>query len=435
MSSLQQQNQQPEQSPSLQQLSSSSPVLRRRPNRSSPATTNTTTTTENATTTTTSTTTQWPAQYAAGLRVPNLLRSGQAQQYGHVYKLHIPLAFTLLLPQVVQWWLLENVVDNNIMTNNATTIPVDNNDDNNNNSSNTSSFAFLRRLVQRLLRFLLASWLLPHWKPRFLILVGRYLYKFDSNEFNDQEMDDNDDDNDNGGVVQDGVIKSHDAVDSILHPRRRRLRKQQPPNTTFQPPKGRPIPLETAELYLVSGSGLLSSSLDSNNNTNDDNHDAHERSFPIQMSSTRRTATRDREDWVAMVMPRPPMREAGDQTTNVGNRTGAAAVAAVVFAVSTWSKTAYYAAPTLTDAQAWLVSLRQAQSEARKRIMGHAPTDSYPPAWQYFDRLGDQFIQTQDRLDQRRHGLSPFQWSSESSHHHHDAVLMAPSSHSPYYYG
>lgn len=72
-------------------------------------------------------------QYAAGLRIPNMLKASP-QHTGEVYKLHIPLIFSVF-PRFVQQWMMK-------------------------------------------MKFLSLLGLLPTWESRFLILLGRFLYKF-----------------------------------------------------------------------------------------------------------------------------------------------------------------------------------------------------------------------------------------------------------------
>lgn len=194
-----------------------------------------------------------PPRYAAGLRVPNMLQASP-QQTGEVYKLHIPLVFSVL-PKWMQKWMLR--------------------------------FQFFAMLG-----------LLPSWQPRFLILLGRFLYKFSSR------------------------------------------------SNPHAPPKGRPLPVESADFHSIA-----------------------EADFTFDVNSV-------------SLENRPP-----------GFRH--------VIVCSTLRKTHYYAVATLEDARAWIQSLQQAREEAIKRSMGHAPEGSYPTKWSYFDSLGENLLKSKERIEQR----------------------------------
>ncbi|KAL7568116.1 hypothetical protein ACA910_019513 [Epithemia clementina (nom. ined.)] len=274
-----------------------------------------------------------PPQYAAGLRVANLMQpQASAQHFGTVYKLHLPVAF-VWLPQLVQLWLLQHIV---IVPNKrkhtgaaaTTTVPPSSSRPvQQSSSSSSSSFAWW----QRLLHFLLASWLLPYWNSRFLILVGRYLYKFTSDQ--DQEA-----------------------------------------------PKGRPIALEGATFYSLK---------QQQQSIEDDDEDTD---TPSSMSHH----YHDNQDFVAAHMPPPPPTPVPSDVSHGASRRGT-----ILVVETTLYKKQYYAVND-NEALVWMDSLRQAQAEAVRRQMGHAPRDSYPPAWRQLDQLGDQLVQTHDRLQHAR---------------------------------
>jgi len=69
-----------------------------------------------------------------------------------------------------------------------------------------------------------------------------------------------------------------------------------------------------------------------------------------------------------------------------------------VFVVCTLRKKYYYATSSREEALTWVNSIRQARQEAITRSMGHAPSDSYPKSWEYYDQLGTKFVKTKDRI-------------------------------------
>mmetsp|Transcript_18624 Transcript_18624/g.50911 ORF Transcript_18624/g.50911 Transcript_18624/m.50911 type:complete len:355 (+) Transcript_18624:94-1158(+) len=71
-----------------------------------------------------------------------------------------------------------------------------------------------------------------------------------------------------------------------------------------------------------------------------------------------------------------------------------------ILVISTLRKR-YYFAVDATHAPAWVTTLVQGRTEATKRQMGHAPPDSYPPQWHYYDRLAAALVQRQARVAQR----------------------------------
>jgi len=77
-----------------------------------------------------------------------------------------------------------------------------------------------------------------------------------------------------------------------------------------------------------------------------------------------------------------------------------------VFVVTTARKKHYYAAPFREMARMWVTSLRQARQEAITRSMGHAAADSYPAAWEQFDRLGESEVARKDRIRSKVQELS-----------------------------
>mmetsp|Transcript_11208 Transcript_11208/g.14749 ORF Transcript_11208/g.14749 Transcript_11208/m.14749 type:complete len:252 (+) Transcript_11208:109-864(+) len=196
---------------------------------------------------------QLASRYAAGLRVPSMLKASP-QHAGDVHKLHIPLLF-YVLPKFIQQWMLK-----------------------------FKFFSFLG--------------LLPSWEPRFLIVLGRFVYKFSNR---------------------------HDVK---------------------APPKGRPVPMDSADFFNLPESDI----------TYDQN--------------------------AAALMDRP-----------VGSQH--------VLVFSTLRKTHYYAVPSKVDAVLWLNTLQQAKQEAIKRSMGHCPPGSYPATWSLFDNLGDNLVKSKERIEKR----------------------------------
>lgn len=72
-----------------------------------------------------------------------------------------------------------------------------------------------------------------------------------------------------------------------------------------------------------------------------------------------------------------------------------------VFRVSVYGKTQYYAVSDREEAMTWVNSIHQARQESITRIMGHADKSSYPKAWDYFDRLGDDYIKRKQTIKNR----------------------------------
>ena len=233
-----------------------------------------------------------PAQYAAGLRVPNLLK-GHPQHSGSAYKLHVPFLF-LFLPRFLQQWLIQKL--NNI---------------NKNKKKNTTLWLY----------YFLASWLLPKWESRFLILVGRYLYKFVSS----------------------------------INPK--------------APPKGRPIAVISANIFLLSKNDMEC----------------------IQTHNNMMT--------LALLL-RPPQPQPLLQESLSSYHIFAVSSSSSVYHSNNHQKTQYFCVPgPIEEAQAWVNALHQAQEDGIRRELGHVPKDSYPSAWKHFDALGDGLLQTQDRLE------------------------------------
>lgn len=87
-----------------------------------------------------------------------------------------------------------------------------------------------------------------------------------------------------------------------------------------------------------------------------------------------------------------------------------------VFVITTARKSNYYAVTSRDDATAWVNSLRLARQEAVTRSMGHAPVDSYPKAWSYFDSLGQSLVKTNERIRRRmeQQGMREMEMSSLS---------------------
>lgn len=140
-------------------------------------------------------------------------------------------------------------------------------------------------------KFPFLSFLLPSWKPRYLVLLGSFVYKF--------------------------------AEDKGK-------------------PKGSPIPLDSLDVQLVM------------------------RSDPDLMFL--------------------------DFEKDIPSGYGA------VFCISNLRKKYYFACSDISEATTWINSLRQARQESVTRSMGHAPQDSYPPKWKYFDSHGRSLLKSKDRI-------------------------------------
>ena len=73
-----------------------------------------------------------------------------------------------------------------------------------------------------------------------------------------------------------------------------------------------------------------------------------------------------------------------------------------IFVISTFRKKTYYAATNREEALLWIHTIRDAQHEAKRRSLGHAPAGSYPKAaWEYYDALGRSLVQSKDRIRTR----------------------------------
>lgn len=63
-----------------------------------------------------------------------------------------------------------------------------------------------------------------------------------------------------------------------------------------------------------------------------------------------------------------------------------------------FGKIRFYAAESPEQAATWLNSLREARRESITRSMGHAPVDSFPTSWIYFDNLGRSLCERKERI-------------------------------------
>lgn len=72
-----------------------------------------------------------------------------------------------------------------------------------------------------------------------------------------------------------------------------------------------------------------------------------------------------------------------------------------VFKISLHGKEQYYAVSDREEATTWTNSIQQSRQEVITRIMGHADNSSYPKAWDYYDRLGDDYIKRKKRIKNR----------------------------------
>jgi hypothetical protein len=64
-------------------------------------------------------------------------------------------------------------------------------------------------------------------------------------------------------------------------------------------------------------------------------------------------------------------------------------------------KVSYFAVPRRAVASTWVQSLQTARHESITREMGHAPPDSFPQIWNYYDSLGRQLSQSKERVKAR----------------------------------
>jgi hypothetical protein len=69
-----------------------------------------------------------------------------------------------------------------------------------------------------------------------------------------------------------------------------------------------------------------------------------------------------------------------------------------IICVSTVRKRQYYAVKSREEAAEWIHTLQSARQEAITRSMGHAPADSYPKSWDYYDNLGASFSSKKERI-------------------------------------
>jgi PH domain len=69
-----------------------------------------------------------------------------------------------------------------------------------------------------------------------------------------------------------------------------------------------------------------------------------------------------------------------------------------MFCISNLRKKYYFACTNIDEARTWVNSLTQAKQESFTRSMGHAPQDSYPPKWKYYDSLGRSFMKSKERI-------------------------------------
>ena len=69
-----------------------------------------------------------------------------------------------------------------------------------------------------------------------------------------------------------------------------------------------------------------------------------------------------------------------------------------VFMAATLRKKHFYAVSSREDALAWTNSLHQGRQETVTRTMGHASNMPYPKSWDYFDKLGANYVKTKDRI-------------------------------------
>lgn len=72
-----------------------------------------------------------------------------------------------------------------------------------------------------------------------------------------------------------------------------------------------------------------------------------------------------------------------------------------VVAVSKFRNTQYYAVSCTQEATTWAAALAEASQEAITRSMGHAPDESFPASWKYFDSLGASLVKRKDRIRER----------------------------------
>ena len=304
-----------------------------------------------------------PPQYAAGLRVPHLWK--HAQQTGRLYVLHVPLYFEHLLPQRVQIWLLQQLKIQEQQP-----------------SSSSHGRRSWTMILRSFLLWCLSGWLLPHWTCRLVLVVGRYLYQFPA-------------------------TASHDTLNDDNHNHKKSL---------SPPPVARPIPLEAIQLALVPLVSLQDRLLTTTARTATTVASTSTTSVPVVSSS----ASNDHHHQPELYETTTPLSSSsflGLDASVVAWMPPPTSMAHQVLAVSTTlTETTYFAmaertadSPAMPDdnthddeedeIHVWFHALHQARGDAWKRSMGHAPTDSYPPAWQTLDRLGDLLLQTHDRFE------------------------------------
>jgi len=72
-----------------------------------------------------------------------------------------------------------------------------------------------------------------------------------------------------------------------------------------------------------------------------------------------------------------------------------------VFAVSTFSKTQYFAVSSREECVTWVNTLREAKQGAITRSMGHSEHFPYLSSWRYFDGLGSSLMKSKDRIKKK----------------------------------
>ena len=73
-------------------------------------------------------------------------------------------------------------------------------------------------------------------------------------------------------------------------------------------------------------------------------------------------------------------------------------VQAVVVVSTSLRKKQYYGVSSREEAIMWLNSIEDGRQEAIRRSMGHTRDVPYPKSWEYFDTLGKNFCKSKERI-------------------------------------
>jgi len=88
-----------------------------------------------------------------------------------------------------------------------------------------------------------------------------------------------------------------------------------------------------------------------------------------------------------------------------------------VFAISSITKTRFYAVSSEEEASTWVNSIRQGHQECIKRKMGHSEHVPYPKAWRHIDMVGENVLQRNNRIKKimKRHEVRDIELRSLDS--------------------